>query len=279
MPRTGPEGMAEGAPGMTESADIHVSNRCNQPPWMLASLDFQNDPTPLEIVGARRSEDRLFRLLDHFQNPEARGLTFHEYLSARFQLEEWDRNKAGAREVLRHSYLRYLLGWGYDSNGQSGAVLKHWVESRFGLRPTYHAGKLPSNPKAAQKYRFDRVKGQAETTSVENQLDLLYTFCQYELSRRKPQERWLVLYRGTHDPEEYSVEQESDGTLSVELNNLSSFSSDPEIAWEFGSLVWKVRVPLAKIAFFSGLLPRHLLEGEKEYLVLGGRYRVERLRW
>jgi NAD+--dinitrogen-reductase ADP-D-ribosyltransferase len=257
----------------------HVSTRCNQPPWVLASLDFQADPAPLEIVGVRSSEERLFRLLDHFQNEDARGLTFHEYLSARFQLEEWDRKKAGAREVLRHSYLRYLLGWGNDSNGQSGAVLKSWVESRFGLRPTYHGGKLPYDPTAVEKYHHDRIKGQAETTSVEAQLDLLYTFCQYEFGRRKPDDRWLVLYRGTHDPDEYAVVHEPGGGDSVELNNLSSFTSDPEIAWEFGSLVWKVRIPVAKVTFFSGLLSRHLLEGEKEYLVMGGRYRVEKLRW
>ena len=266
-------------PDTRSSSAWNVASRCNEPPWVLAALDFQDDPTPLEIVGARQSEERLFRLLDHFDSSEARGLTFHEYLSARFQLEEWDRRKEGAREVLRHSYLRYLLGWGNDSNGQSGAVLKHWVESRFGLRPTYHSGKMPSDVRALQKYRFDRVKGQAETTSVEDQLDLLYTFCQYELGRRMPGERWIVLYRGTHDPEEYFVAKESDGTLSVELNNLSSFTSDPEIAWEFGSMVWKIRIPLAKIVFFSGLLPRNILEGEKEYLVLGGRYRVGRLRW
>ena len=56
------------------------------------------------------------------------------------------------------------------------------------------------------------------------------------------------------------------------MNNLSSFTDDAEVAWEFGSSVWEVRVPLAKIVFFSGLLPRHLLGGEGEYLVLGGDY-------
>lgn len=65
----------------------------------------------------------------------------------------------------------------------------------------------------------------------------------------------------------------------MELNNLSSFTSDREIAWEFGSSVWEVKVPLAKIVFYSGLLPRSLLEGEKEHLVLGGEYRVKKLRF
>ena len=69
------------------------------------------------------------------------------------------------------------------------------------------------------------------------------------------------------------------GRTWVRLNNLSSFTSDAEVAWEFGSHVWQVHVPLAKILFFSGLLPRHLLEGEAEFLVLGGDYHVKPLRF
>jgi NAD+--dinitrogen-reductase ADP-D-ribosyltransferase len=58
---------------------------------------------------------------------------------------------------------------------------------------------------------------------------------------------------------------------------LSSFTSDPEVAWEFGSSAWEVEVPLAKIVFFSGLLPKSLLAGESEHLVLGGYYNVRTL--
>ena len=46
------------------------------------------------------------------------------------------------------------------------------------------------------------------------------------------------------------------------------------MAWEFGSSAWEVRVPLAKIVFFSGLLPKSCLAGESEHLVLGGYYNV-----
>ena len=63
-------------------------------------------------------------------------------------------------------------------------------------------------------------------------------------------------------------------TALIQLNNLSSFSSDPEIAWEFGSSAWEVKVPFAKIVFFSGLLPKSILAGESEHLVLGGYYNV-----
>jgi NAD+--dinitrogen-reductase ADP-D-ribosyltransferase len=49
------------------------------------------------------------------------------------------------------------------------------------------------------------------------------------------------------------------------------------VAWEFGSSAWEVEVPLAKIVFFSGLLPKSLLAGESEHLVLGGYYNVRTL--
>jgi NAD+--dinitrogen-reductase ADP-D-ribosyltransferase len=61
------------------------------------------------------------------------------------------------------------------------------------------------------------------------------------------------------------------------MNNISSFTSDRECAWEFGSTVWEARIPMAKIFFFSDLLPDSILRGEQEYLVIGGEYRVRRL--
>ena len=258
--------------------DPAVVSRCNLTPWVLASLEFQDCPQPIEITGARESSGRLFDLLDRLERPEDRGATFHEYLAVRFQIEQWGGGGTTSVSSLRHSYLRFLRGWGADSNGESGAVLKSWVESRFGLRPTYHSGILADHPEAMEKYLRDRMRGEAETTGIGAQLDLLYTFCQYELARRKPESRWLTLYRGTHDPEEYSLRHEP-GTKDsiVELNNLSSFTSDREVAWEFGSSVWEAKIPRSKIVFFSGLLPRNLLEGEKEHLVLGGLVRVRKL--
>jgi NAD+--dinitrogen-reductase ADP-D-ribosyltransferase len=255
-------------------------SRCNLPPWIIGSREFQEHPEPLEIDGARTTDRRLFALLASTAEAGQRGEIFHDYVSVKFRLHEWKQHEASARASLRHSYIRFLANWGADSNGHAGAVLKAWVESRFGLRATYHGGLLAADPAAREKYAADRMKGAAQTIGVSMQLDLLYTFCQDELARRHPGETHLTLYRGTHDPEEYAVHAEADtGTKLVQLNNLSSFTDDREVAWEFGSAVWEVSVPLAKIVFFSGLLPRHLLEGESEFLVLGGEYRVSPLRY
>jgi len=63
----------------------------------------------------------------------------------------------------------------------------------------------------------------------------------------------------------------------VEFNAVSSFSDDREVAWEFGSTVWRVEVPFSKILLAPGILPPQLLQGEREYLVLGGEYLVQSL--
>ena len=56
-----------------------------------------------------------------------------------------------------------------------------------------------------------------------------------------------------------------------------SFTSDEERAWEFGSTVWEVQVPLCKIFFYNDLLPGSIMKGEGEYLVIGGEYRVRQV--
>jgi NAD+--dinitrogen-reductase ADP-D-ribosyltransferase len=245
---------------------------------VIGSWEYQEDPQPLEIDGVRLTDRRLFSRLAETADPAERAQIFHDYLSVKFRLHEWEEHGASARESLRHSYIQFLRNWGADSNGRSGAVLKTWVESRFGLPATYHRGRLADDPAAREQYWNDRMRGAERTMGVSMQLDLLYTFCQDELRRRHPGERWRTLYRGTHDPEEYAVtDVAASGASLVRLNNLSSFTSDAEIAWEFGSSVWEVRVPLEKIVFFSGLLPRQLLGGESEHLVLGGEYRVRKL--
>ena len=259
-----------------EPSPMAVIGRCNLPPGVLAAQSFQDDPSPIEIQGVRQAEGDLFDRLDSIEDPELRREAFHEYMAVRFQIDPRGAAPKSSEKVPKRDYIHFLLGWRIDSNTRSGAVLKSWVESRFGLFASYHSGILAEDPSARMKYLND--KRYAEPKRITMQLDLAYTLCQYELARRFPGERWMTLYRGTHDPEEYAVRRESpgDGSL-VALNNLSSFTSDPEVAWEFGSSGWKVRVPLPKIVFFGGLLPRNWLESEKEYLVLGGEYRVKKL--
>ncbi|MBL9134397.1 MAG: NAD(+)--dinitrogen-reductase ADP-D-ribosyltransferase [Verrucomicrobiales bacterium] len=277
----GPEKIYHETISRDESRSSCALNRCNLPPWIIGSEEFQANPQPIDIDGARLTDPWLFRRLEQTPEPDERSRIFHEYVCVKFSLDEVVRSRTGGKPKRVYSYVHLLRAWGADSNGPAGAVLKAWVESRFGLLATYHHGRLVDDSAARDAFRVDRMRGASRAIGVLMQLDLLYTFCQDELRRRFPGHRWKTLYRGTHDPEEYVIREQAPHRSAsaheltlVQLNNLSSFTSDPEVAWEFGSHAWEAQVPLAKIVFFSGLLPRSCLAGEAEHIVLGGYYRI-----
>ena len=256
-------------------------NRCNLPPWVIGSEEFQANPSAIEIDGVQITDPKLFQRLETIAEPAERGRIFHDYICVKFGLNEWAEYHSLAKSKSVYSYVNFLRSWGADSNGHAGAVLKAWAESRFGILATYHNGVLAKDDAARQEFTYDRMKGASKSIGVLMQLDLLYTYCQYELQRRHPDERWITLYRGTHDPQEYTVHKPHEvidhspkQMEIIQLNNLSSFTSDREVVWEFGSSAWEVQVPLAKIVFFGGLLPDSILKGESEFLILGGYYKV-----
>jgi NAD+---dinitrogen-reductase ADP-D-ribosyltransferase len=257
-----------------------VFNRCNLPPWAIASHRFDEDPRPIEIQGVRAANAGLFRALDALDDPEARARRFDDWVSVRFQLHHWQEQATeGARRSLKNSYVRFLRGWGVDSSSVEGAVLKGWVESRMGIPPTYHRAPLRSrDSEASARYVADRTRGHAFTSAIDAQLDLVYAFTQYELARRSPGERWLTLWRGQHgiDPGDV-VAKLGPREWILRTNNLCSFTDDPERAWEFGSVVLEARIAVPRVFFAGHLLPRSILKGEREYLVVGGELRVRRV--
>lgn len=283
VPPPPPDWLVQSRTAVLSSEDLppERAHPCNLPARDLGTLAYQGDPRPIELAGVWYDECQLFSHLDSLREPTARAAFFHSYMTARFRLTQWAEYEVNVRQRLRYSYVQFIHGWGSDSNGHAGAVLKSWVENRFGLAPTFHGGRIPGDPAATERYERDRTRHAAMVPAILMQLDVLYTFAQYELMRRRPGERWLTLYRGTHDPEEYAIRAPSGDAPGpiVRLNNISSFTADREVAWEFGSAVWEVRVPRTKIVCFSGLLPPQLLRGEAEYLVLGGDYRVTPLRY
>jgi NAD+--dinitrogen-reductase ADP-D-ribosyltransferase len=254
-------------------------NNCNLPPWVIASRHFNDNPQPLEIQGVKESNRFLFDKLTAITSQEARALVFNDYMSVKFQLHQWQDQTDTALKSIRNSYLRYLRGWMMDSNSVEGAVLKRWVESRMGIPPTFHRDRITGiQSEAYFIYSVDVMKGSARTNAIQSQLDILYEYGQFELTRKYPQQPVITLFRGTYDASEHDViEQIDKRTTIVRLNNLASFTSDEERAWEFGSTVWEVQVPLCKIFFFNDLLPGSIMRGEGEYMVIGGEYRVRRV--
>jgi len=256
-----------------------VFNLCNLPPWVVASRHFNEHPQDLFIQGVREANRFLFSKLDRIIDQEERGQLFSDYLSVKFSLHHDQEQTVTARKSLRNSYLRFLKGWMMDSNSVEGAVLKGWVESRIGIPPSFHNGRITDHDSEAHyRYVLDRTRGSKRTNAINAQLDLLYEYCQYELRRVLGDQALLTLYRGTYDAAEHDLlEQVGKREQIVRLNNLASFTDQEERAWEFGSTVWACHVPRAKIFFYDDLLPGSILKGEGEYLVIGGEYRVRRI--
>lgn len=248
---------------------------------MIASHHFNGNPQPLEIQGVKQANRFLFDKLQTVLEWHERARIFMDFMSVKFHLHHWEEQATPrARNSIKNNYLFFLRCWMIDSNSISGAVLKHWVESRMGISPTYHKARIYDiNSEAYFNYSVDVMQGSACTSAIQSQLDILFEYSQFELRRKYPQQATITLYRGTHDAEEYDIlENLGNRRQIVRLNNLVSFTLEEERAWEFGRTVWKTQVPLAKIFFYNDLLPGSILKGEDEYMIIGGEYRVERMR-
>ncbi|EGV30157.1 NAD(+)--dinitrogen-reductase ADP-D-ribosyltransferase [Thiorhodococcus drewsii AZ1] len=265
-------------PSLPPNAQLPI-NRCNLPAVILGSLTFQEHPVALEIDGIRDFHAGLFRTLDAMEQRDERAQRFIDYMTVRFLLEELE--EAGLtpgrkrKSRINANYLRMVRGWSFDSDGREGAILKRWVESRFGLLARHHAGPLldPSGD-AYHRYISEGTRGLYATNALEAQLDLLFTYCQYELTREHGENTHLKLYRGINRMDEHEIlETRPCGRNRVLLNNLNSFTSNRERADEFGDYILMAQVPTSKVFFYNKLLPG-MLKGEDEYVVIGGAYEV-----
>lgn len=251
------------------------TNLVSVPTGLLATTAFNAFPVPLHISCVRETNRTLFAMLNDTATAEDAADLFQSYMAAVYDLDDQDRNGRGPARFRASSYLRLLRGWGYESNSPEGAVLKGWVESRFGLFPTYHKGQINHLPCPAWiSYVEEKMSSRFHSNAIMTQLDLLYEFCQWSLWRYHSVGcKHITLYRGTNDYQEnLLVERIDKHRIIVRLNNLVSFTSEREVAESFGDIILKIEVPVVKILFFNALLPRHPLRGEGEYLVIGGDY-------
>lgn len=296
---------------LPSSAQLPV-NRCNLPAKLLGSLSFQKHPTDLFIDGIHELHRQLFDRLAREPEPSGRVHLFRDYMTVHFRLHHLE--DAGLSEHSKNTrvhadYLRTIRGWLFNSDGYEGAALKSWVESRFGLTTRYHQGPLQKGPLQKgplqkgplqnglsekspitkdplknsrtdniedRNVHFEQMRAKALycTNALESQLDLLYSFCQFELAKSHTTQERITLFRGVNKIEEYDILQQLDKhRLILLLNNMNSFSANKERADEFGDRCLEVSVPWQKVIYYSNLLP-NLLQGEEEYLVVGGLYQV-----
>lgn len=262
----------------------HRTNLINIPAAVLCSEAYNDEPRRLRIGATRREHAVLFEALDESPDAQVAAEIFQTYMSRRFGLNPDFSGAEGpdGRRRFRASYLRLLKGWMFDSNRAEGAVLKGWVESRFGLLPTFHKEPIRRfSSEAWQSYGEEKASTRFHNNHIDLQLDLLYEFCQWTIRRGwpdAPMPAWashIRLYRGVNDFAEHHVVARIDRRTAVlRLNNLCSFSIDRDIAGQFGDYILDAWVPLAKVIFFRDILPRYPFQGEGEYLVVGGDYRV-----
>ena len=254
-------------------------NHCNLPAAILGSLTYQRHPVPLKLDGVEELHRPLFEHLAILNDPAERARVFMAHMDAAFSLERPEEAGYTPRHGrAKANFLKVLRGWAFDADGREGAVLKGWVESRFGLLPRHHGGPIRdfSGP-TYRHYLEQRSGGLYNTNSLEAQFDLLYSYCQYELVRQSAGETHLTLYRGVNRMGGYEELGEATASRNhriVLLNSLNSFTRERERACEFGDSILEVRVPLPKVFFFHGLLPG-TLRGEEEFGVIGGVYEVK----
>jgi len=246
---------------------------------LLGSTAFNRQPAAISIHGTRETHRGLFQMLERCADQRAAAAAFEHYMALEFDLPPPLAEGEVAPEPRRYgtSYIELLRGWGFDSNSPQGAVLKGWVESRFGLVPVFHQAPLGHFPSPAWiTYLEQKMGSRYHNNCINFQLDLLYEYCQWSLRRfRAIGPRFVRLWRGTNHFEEQQVS----GSLRqphcvLRLNNLVSFSLSQERAEEFGDWILETEVPTAKMLFFPGLLGDPVLMSEGECLVIGGKFQV-----
>jgi NAD+---dinitrogen-reductase ADP-D-ribosyltransferase len=274
----------------------YSTNLVGVPAPVLAGAEFNAHPRALHIAGTREAHSGLFALLERSGDlHEARDVFVH-YLSIAFGLRKPEPHELGSLDAAeqrrwRSSWRKLLQGWGMDANGPAGAVLKGWVESRFGMVPIFHKAPLGRFPSPAwMGYLEEKSASRFHNNCIHQQLDLLYEFCQWAQrcfalppSSTPASDQGeghtathLLLWRGSTHCEEQLVQGSlQDRHCTVRMNSIASFSLSRDDAGCFGDWLFRVRVPRSKVLLLPGLLPGQVLQGEQEVLALGGEYAVE----
>lgn len=194
-----------------EPARWYGSNLVGVPAPVLGSTAFNAKPVALHIAGVRQAHAGLFALLARCADAAECRAVFAQHMSLSFSLApaEAGIGTIGRTRRWRASYLKLLQGWGLDASSAAGAVLKGWVESRFGLMPVYHRTALLRFPSPAwMAYLEDKAGSRFNNNNVLQQLDLLYEFSQWMLLRFQPlgSAPCVTLWRGSTRCEEQLVQ-------------------------------------------------------------------------
>ncbi len=249
-------------------------NLINLPSTLFASPAYNLNPIPVHINGVQETNIRLFETLDRFGKEEA-PLLFKEHMRAMFGLDEMLPSLPGKKKKYKANYRRLLRGWFFDANRPEGAVMKGWVESRFGIRTQFHKSRIDSiNSLEYEDYAMEKFHPRFHNNSIFGQLDCVYEFAQYYLNRFGRKRNRLRLYRGLNrmGDDNWVIKKNSTKQWIIRNNSLTSYTSEIEYASEFGEIIVAVDIPYSKIFCFTELMPGELPSYENEYIVIGGDY-------
>ena len=116
-------------------------NRCNLPAVILGSPPI-SPPMPLRLDGVAELHADLFRRLDAAQTSAQRRTSSGLYDRALSAESPEDAGYNGPpRRPAPPTGYRILRGWSINADSREGAILKGWVESRFGLTPRFSASR------------------------------------------------------------------------------------------------------------------------------------------
>jgi len=260
---------------LPSNAQLQI-NRCNLPASIIGGLTYNEQPVPLLLDSVAEMHKNLFLHLKKFDDIAIRRSLFYEYMNGHFQLS--DLSQMGQSDTARLNrknvnYKKIIFGWHMNPNGFEGAVIKRWVESRFGLLPRFHK-KLIRNYYDVSYHRYLGESSVAtyNTNAIESQLDVLYCYNQYELSLRC--KTHITLYRGLNHLNDHEILEKDNNLITILLNNINSFSTNIDIAHQFGDYVIEIKVPKYKIFCFNGTLPKQI-NAEDEYISIGGLFRAK----
>lgn len=252
-----------------ERQRYHYTNQINLPTYLFVSKEYNINVAPVTISGVETYYGKLFQILSECNSVIDACDKFSKMMENIFHLDLKVRGKKNG------NYLRLLKGWLFNAGSAEGAVMKGWVESRFGLVPIFHNQIIANtNCEAYYEYMVEKMSARHNKNLIFHQLDLLYTYTQTIIKSFYPEIiPHITLYRGINDLNEHRVvERYNKRELCIEQNSLVSFTSDRDIASQFGDYILESKIPYTKVVFFSDVLPSFSFAGENEYLVLGGRY-------
>jgi len=250
----------------------HSTNKINIPARLFVSREYNKGVVPISIDGVMEYHKKLFQAIAESENVQAAGELFGDYMTQIFELNE----KVNGKKV--GSYIKLLRSWLFDSNNRSGAVLKGWVENRFGLIPFHHKKAITGlYTEEYYEYMVEKMDSRTNKNSMYHQLDLLYTYTQTVIKAfHKEYMPTITLYRGVNNLDDHMVIDEiGKRKYIIEQNSLASFTFEKEVAEQFGDKVLKSEIPYTKIVYFSEGLQSNSFQGEMEFLVIGGRYDME----